>query len=281
MCKICVQDLHAAYVFRKRSENTFRKLKLFLLGDDEHDEIKSDCNAAISPNKDGFFFKPNEKFTQTAESCIFMCEFCKIKFFNAPDLKAHRLLHKNSDIKCQICGKQYSRLTNLQRHVSSAHPKEFNVKQKMLTSHTCNICNKNFSRSDHLTRHKKTVHKNAKSIKREVVRISPVLEKNDDDIKDMVKRDSDSDSNDMGEAFNDASDTNEISLNAESDYENRDDTVNIKTEAFEEIAIDDMHNKINVKTSNKTDNFVDVNVVKKIAKHFIDFHFIELLLVSQ
>lgn len=113
-----------------------------------------------------------EKIIQTVDSCIVPCEFCKLKFFDAQELKAHRALHRETAIKCRLCAKEYTRFADLRRHIASAHCEEFNVKPK----HICGICNKIFSRADRLGRHIRCVHKQTQKI----IEVDVDLDMNDD-----------------------------------------------------------------------------------------------------
>lgn len=183
MCKPCVRDLESAYEFRKRCENALTKLKIFLHGDDETEQsefFKSESHAdalKITDNKhnDKAMENPNEKYVQTDDSSIFVCELCPMKFFNILELRTHRATHKDTEIKCQICSKDYSRMAHLQRHIASTHPDEFNISVSHRT-HVCQVCDRQFNRSDHLSKHVRNVHKGMQQVKREIVDVQEEYE---------------------------------------------------------------------------------------------------------
>ena len=53
--------------------------------------------------------------------------------------------------KCDTCGKCFSRLDGLKRHIACVHEGQKKYK--------CHLCEKSFSRSDHLTHHITQIHK--------------------------------------------------------------------------------------------------------------------------
>lgn len=243
-------------MFRKRSESSFRKLKILLLGDNENNDTKVDSTDATASSqiKRESPIIPTEKAVQTEDSCILICEFCKMKFFTEAELRTHRTSHKNAVIKCQICSTKYSRLSHLKRHVLTAHPKEFNA-SPTLTVFTCHICDKQFGRSDHMRKHVRNVHKvEPPKIKREKVQApSP----------DQVDMKDDSDDDFQDEA---AGSDSSCHVNGKSQVANES-TTPVKIETLssggQEEAQPVVLSESKIERINETDNFIDVNVVRK------------------
>lgn len=154
----CLKCLYIAYTFRKNCENALKKFKNLLCGDEASGNLKlikqhPDTTLHEKPSS----FSKSEKYIQTDDSCIKPCEFCDMKFFNSQKLKEHRLIHKDEGIKCRICAKEYTKLTDLQRHIITAHSKEFNLSSSQFL-HTCLVCDKQFTRIENLKLHSQKMH---------------------------------------------------------------------------------------------------------------------------
>lgn len=74
---------------------------------------------------------------------------------NEESLREHRFTHKGSDYKCRCCGKVYTRLDHLKRHILISHPELAGAKSSKPTNQ-CTICFKLFMRAEHLSRHMQT-----------------------------------------------------------------------------------------------------------------------------
>ena len=61
---------------------------------------------------------------------------------------------KSTSLKCKLCSKFFSRVSNLNRHIATIHEKK--------TKFKCHICNKCFGHSRSLTDHIITVHEKLK-----------------------------------------------------------------------------------------------------------------------
>ena len=59
--------------------------------------------------------------------------------------------NQQKDIKCNICGKSFSRVDILKKHNSEVH-------NANLKKHKCDICEKLFTRAFHLKSHINSVH---------------------------------------------------------------------------------------------------------------------------
>ena len=62
-----------------------------------------------------------------------VCETCAETFKTSFDLKKHRRIHKTSQLKCEICGKQIKGANRLKVHKDRAHQNE--------SLRACHICN--------------------------------------------------------------------------------------------------------------------------------------------
>ena len=63
---------------------------------------------------------------------------------------SHDVKNKVNDLKCDICGKQFSNHTTLRRHIEVVHDK--------IKPFSCHICEKNFATKLSLSKHKNSIH---------------------------------------------------------------------------------------------------------------------------
>lgn len=100
-------------------------------------------------NKEFRFFK-NLSMHMNEHSSNFMCHFCGKNFVSDHRLQTHIILHKNTDVVCKICGKEFKTVSAMKYHVRKIH-KELKYK--------CSECNKQFAQSYHRLKHLVDCHK--------------------------------------------------------------------------------------------------------------------------
>lgn len=89
------------------------------------------------------------------------CPECKVVFETSALLTNHRILEhqlEESSVKkpCPICGKLFTKNSNIRRHVETVHN---NTKRNQLNErHPCPICGKEFKFKENITRHIESVH---------------------------------------------------------------------------------------------------------------------------
>lgn len=77
-----------------------------------------------------------------------------------PDKKKKSPSSSAADALCHICGKNYSRRSNLYKHIRSVHGTE--------RKYACDTCGFRFKRQDHLDKHVRSVHIGVRSFKCDV-----------------------------------------------------------------------------------------------------------------
>lgn len=93
------------------------------------------------------------------------CNLCGKIYSSVGNLKRHiKISHKNDDetligTTCNICGRQYSSVGNLKRHIKLNH----NTGNVVIDDTTCRICGRQYSSMDNLKRHLKLKHTGSES----------------------------------------------------------------------------------------------------------------------
>lgn len=165
ICKLCSNQLEAAYSFKKQCEATETSLKQYLKAFDVEvkeeypnaEQMLEDINSMITASNNGDIDnrEPGEILKQTIPKSDYIefldnnlvlltCRTCNKIFTTLDGLKCHKRVHTGDLFKCKICDKEYTRLNHLQRHELS------HGRRKV---HVCKICNKTLTRFEHLKRH--------------------------------------------------------------------------------------------------------------------------------
>ena len=81
----------------------------------------------------------------------FTCEICEKNFSTNKNKDQHtRIVHGETNYRCDHCLKFFYQLGNVNNHIKTVHEGERNYK--------CDSCGKYFTRSHHLKTHIKTIH---------------------------------------------------------------------------------------------------------------------------
>ena len=97
------------------------------------------------------------KLIQKENVIGFTCKICSNKYKKMKYLKQHMQSH-NSKQKCELCDKEFVRLTSLRSHQKKKHDLH-REKKKTTGPNICSLCNKTFPNKYNLTRHYNKVHK--------------------------------------------------------------------------------------------------------------------------
>ena len=106
-------------------------------------------------------------FREQHPEALFSCEICSFKTTHENLLKRHYERHQNTKLKpksrCEDCGKEFSELSVLNRHVKEIHL-GLKADKKKGKPWSCPTCSKTFNRKDNLAYHM-NVHTGAKPYK--------------------------------------------------------------------------------------------------------------------
>lgn len=87
----------------------------------------------------------------SSSSSRYKCDTCGIIYTTALGFRCHLVRHAKSepDMKCDKCGKLFYTRVEVRNHINSVH---------MPQTHTCEICGKNFTKPSQLKEHVKVKH---------------------------------------------------------------------------------------------------------------------------
>ena len=120
-------------------------------------QIEND-NHLLNYNDHQQYFVQNEG-VEDHQSLTYDKDFSKCNSLNAHIMSGYKTI-KNGDCKdhkCNFCGRLFTEIGNLKKHVNAVH--------KEIKDHKCENCGKSFANSGHLKRHIKAVHEGIKDHK--------------------------------------------------------------------------------------------------------------------
>ncbi|XP_046822002.1 zinc finger protein 836-like [Vespa crabro] len=99
---------------------------------------------------------PNDQRTHT-------CDVCQKTFLHATDLSLHKKYHDpDKKFDCEVCGREFNRLNNLQRHMM-VHQQQ-GANEEILS---CDVCGITYKFMSSLTRHMVTTHMNPEKLRQQ------------------------------------------------------------------------------------------------------------------
>ncbi|KAL7300205.1 hypothetical protein TKK_0007048 [Trichogramma kaykai] len=105
----------------------------------------------------------HEQSHMAAEKKNHVCDICQKCFANNFDLNIHKKNHDpDRKFDCEVCGREFNRLNNLQRHMMVHQQKGAN--EEILS---CNVCGITYKFSSSLTRHMVTTHMNPERLRQQ------------------------------------------------------------------------------------------------------------------
>ncbi|XP_026674129.1 zinc finger protein 62-like isoform X2 [Ceratina calcarata] len=91
------------------------------------------------------------------------CDVCHKSFLHATDLSLHKKYHDpDKKFDCEVCGREFNRLNNLQRHMM-VHQQQ-GANQEILS---CDVCGITYKFMSSLTRHMVTTHMNPEKLRQQ------------------------------------------------------------------------------------------------------------------
>ncbi|XP_043278589.1 zinc finger protein 652-like isoform X2 [Venturia canescens] len=92
------------------------------------------------------------------------CDVCHKTFLEAADLNMHKKNHDpDKKFDCEVCGREFNRLNNLQRHMM-VHKQKQDGNQEILA---CDVCGITYKFMSSLTRHMVTSHMNPEKLRQQ------------------------------------------------------------------------------------------------------------------
>ncbi|KAK2583856.1 hypothetical protein KPH14_001132 [Odynerus spinipes] len=91
------------------------------------------------------------------------CDVCQKTFLHATDLSLHKKYHDpDKKFDCEVCGREFNRLNNLQRHMM-VHQQQ-GANEEILS---CDVCGITYKFMSSLTRHMVTTHMNPEKLRQQ------------------------------------------------------------------------------------------------------------------
>ncbi|XP_058804818.1 zinc finger protein 135-like isoform X2 [Phymastichus coffea] len=111
----------------------------------------------------------HEQSHLAGEKKTHVCDICQKCFSNPTDLNIHKKNHDpDRKFDCEVCGREFNRLNNLQRHMMVHQQKQQQQgpggSEEILS---CNVCGITYKFSSSLTRHMVTTHMNPEKLRQE------------------------------------------------------------------------------------------------------------------
>ncbi|XP_074094154.1 uncharacterized protein LOC141524278 isoform X2 [Cotesia typhae] len=94
-----------------------------------------------------------------------VCDICNKTFMTPTDLMVHKKNHDpDKKFDCEVCGREFNRLNNLQRHMMVHQQQQQGQSQEILS---CDVCGITYKFMSSLTRHMVTSHMNPEKLRQQ------------------------------------------------------------------------------------------------------------------
>lgn len=143
ICEKCIKDLRAAYAFKSQCEKAFKQIESILYPDEKS---QLDAVGCAFTTADGI--SSNEKSTQTGSQITNETE----------EETPEPATSNDAAVVCDICSKEFARLTQLRYHIRCSHPAE--KKTPKVAVHSCDMCGMGFVKPAGLKKHIERMHSN-------------------------------------------------------------------------------------------------------------------------
>ncbi|KZC05979.1 Zinc finger protein 28 like protein [Dufourea novaeangliae] len=105
----------------------------------------------------------HEKLHLAGDQRTHTCDVCHKSFLHATDLSLHKKYHDpDKKFDCEVCGREFNRLNNLQRHMM-VHQQQ-GANEEVLS---CDVCGITYKFMSSLTRHMVTTHMNPEKLRQQ------------------------------------------------------------------------------------------------------------------